>query len=82
MKQRILTDNQVARMEKSLEQVTATIHYCSAIADSGDYIPLGSVMVHRKNLQEIPYRECSVYFEVFYRGKFRHAPKSSFTIHN
>lgn len=81
-KWRILTAEQVARMEKQLEQITANIHYCSANADAGDYILLENVWVHRKELQDIPYSENSGYFKVLYNGKFRFATKSNFTIHN
>ncbi len=79
---RILTDEQVARMEMQLEEVTSSIHYCSATPAEGDYIYIGCAMVHRKELQNRPYIERGGEFEVLYNGKFRSANKHLFTIHN
>ena len=81
-KGRILTDEQVARMEQQLEQITVNIHYCSANSNEGDYILIENVWVHRRELQNIPYSESSGYFKVLYKGKFRFATKPNFTIHN
>ena len=71
---RIVTDEQVARMEESLIKVTENIRYCSATAETSDYKYVGECWVHRKALQNIPYREeYGDSFEVLYLGKFRTA---------
>ena len=76
---RILTDEQVARMEESLLKVTANIRYCSATQGESDYKYIGNCWVHRRELQEIPYREeLKGEFEVLYKGKFRTAIKTDF----
>ena len=81
-KPRILTDEQVARMEKQLDKITENIHYCSANTKEGDYILLENAWVHHKELQNIPYSESSGYFKVLYKSKFRFASKPNFTIHS
>ncbi len=79
---RILTDEQVARMEESLLKVTENIRYCSATKGDSDYKYIGNSWVHRKALQNIPYREeHSDSFEVLYLGKFRTAFKRDFITH-
>lgn len=78
----MFTDEQVERMAQSLLSIERTIHYCSAISTDSDYIPLEGVVVHCKELQNIPYRDCGLGFEVLYMGKFRKADKSYFTIIN
>ena len=75
---RILTDEQVARMERNLDMMTAPIHYCSATAETSDYKYIGNCMVHRRELQNIMYKESGELFEVFYRGEFRRAFKKDF----
>ncbi len=82
MKQRILTDEQVARMERSLDMMTAPIHYCSAIQGDSDYKYVGNCLVHRRELQNVMYKECGDFFEVFYHGEFRSAHKRDFITNN
>ncbi len=79
---RMFTDEQVAKMEQQLLSVERTIHYCSAITTHSDYITLEGVVVHHKELQHIPYRDCGLGFEVLYRGQFRRADKLDFIINN
>lgn len=76
----MFTDEQVARMTQSLLSIERTIRYCSATSTNSDYIPLEGVVVHRKELENIPYRDCGLGFEVLYMGKFRKADKTDFTI--
>lgn len=77
---RFLTDEQVARMRQNLLMVERTIHYCSAVATGSDYKLLEGVTVHRRELQNVPYRDCGLGFEVLYHGTFRRANKADFTI--
>lgn len=79
---RILTDEQVKKMERSLEVMTAPIRYCSAIKGDSDYKYVGTCMVHRRELQNIMSKECGDFFEVFYRGEFRSAFKKDFITDN
>ena len=77
-----LEELQVARMQKSLDMMTAPIRYCSAIEGDSDYKYVGTCLVHRRELQNIMYKECGDFFEVYYRGEFRAAFKKDFITNN
>ena len=82
MKQRFLTDKQVARMEQQFEEVCITLRKCSPAPETSDYIPIKCVWVHRKELVNVPYRCNGEDSEVFYRGQFRIAQRELFTLHD
>ena len=68
-------------MKEQLLKITENIRYCSAINKDSDYKYIGGCLVHRKVLQNIPYREeYGNSFEVLYLGKFRTAFKKDFVI--